>query len=40
MASYIKEGMRMDAFIDPVDGVKADEEFTIISQGYDRNRQY
>jgi len=38
--SFIKEGLRADALIDPSDPTKAEHEFRIIADGYELNRQY
>jgi len=38
--SFIKEGLRADALIDPSDPDKAENEFRIIADGYELNMHY
>jgi len=38
--TFIKDGLRAEALISQSDPIRADEEYVIISQGYELNRQY
>lgn len=37
---FIKDGLKAERHIDQSDPVRADEEYTIISEGYELNRKY